>query len=257
MADLFIDERLRSGMTLHFCWCMLPGGHQAEVIARSNVDGLAVDMQHGVIDYNEMVEMVLGAHRGGSPAFVRLPLDDFSMVSRALDAGAAAVIMPMINTADDARRLVEAGKYPPVGGRSWGPILALNASGLQPNDYLKQANGLTKLFGMIESAEALGNLDEICAVEGLDGVFVGPNDLSISLSAGAAANAESDAVNDALPKIVAAADAAGMIAGIYASNPQQVERYAALGFRFISIVNDKSVIAQGIASAMPKQAQEI
>jgi 4-hydroxy-2-oxoheptanedioate aldolase len=249
MPDLFLSADQLSQGGVHFAWTMLPGAHQAEAYARGDVGGVLIDMQHGLIGYGEMVAMVAGVQRGGKPAFVRPPLDDFAMVSRALDAGAAAIIMPMINTAEDAQRLVQVAKYPPLGERSWGPFSAINASGLDGPGYLAGANALTRAFAMIETAEALKNVKAICAVEGVDGVFVGPYDLSISLSGGAAAGAEYPGVQDALPVIAAAAQEAGKIPGIYASNSGQVQQFAKLGYRFISIASDLTILAEGLAAA--------
>lgn len=252
MADLFIRDRLTTGEPLLFAWAMLPGEHQAEAYARHSAEGVLCDLQHGLISYDNMIAMIRAIHKGGKPAFVRPPLEDFAMVSRALDAGAAAVIMPMINTAEDAHRLVSAAKYPPVGERSWGPFSAMQASGLDAPGYLSQANELIRVFGMIETGNALANIGQICAVPGLDGIFVGPYDLSISLSQGAEAGASHSGVQEALAGIVAAARNAGKIAGIYASNLQQVQQFSQLGFKFISVASDRSIIDAGAAAVMPK-----
>ena len=104
---------------------------------------------------------------------------------QALDAGACCVISPMVNTRAQAEALVRSAKYPPMGARSWGGYTALQASGLPPAEYLKQSNQMTMVFAMVETVEALSNLDEIAATPGLDGLFVGPSDLSITLSKGA------------------------------------------------------------------------
>jgi 4-hydroxy-2-oxoheptanedioate aldolase len=252
MAELFLADRLKAAGPVHAVWCVLPGGHQAEVYGRNGLDVIVSDMQHGLIGYNDMLAMVQGAHRAGVAAMVRPPLDDFATVSRALDAGAAGVIMPMINSADDARRLVNAAKYPPLGERSWGPMAAINASGLDAGGYLQSANGLTKAFAMVETGRALDNLCDICAVDGLDGIFVGPYDLSISLSGGKAAGASYEGVQEALPNIIAAAQKAGVVAGIYASTRKEAEAYAGLGFRLISVSSDTSVLAGGVAGVLPQ-----
>ncbi|MGI9463815.1 MAG: HpcH/HpaI aldolase family protein [Aestuariivirgaceae bacterium] len=257
MAGLFIDRHLASREPLLFSWTTLPGAHQADTYARSSLGGVMVDMQHGLIGYSGMLAMVQAVHRAGKPAFVRPPLNDFGMVSRALDLGVAAIVMPMINSADDALKLVSAAKYAPIGERSWGPHAALNASGLSGDDYLQRANQLTKVFGMIETADALERVGEICAVDGLDGVFVGPNDLSISLSGGAVVDTAHHGVTKALPKIVAAADASGVVPGIYASNAEQVVQYQELGFRFISVASDLSILGAGLAACLPSSTQAI
>lgn len=224
----------------------MPGIHQAEAVARAGFEGCLIDLQHGLNGYRDMVEMIMAVNRAGKPAFVRPPLGDNGMVSRALDAGAAVIISPMINSVEDAKALVASAKYPPVGERSWGPIQALPASGLNAADYLQQANDMAMVFAMIETQAAIDAIDDICAVPGLDGVFVGPYDMSISLSGGAFADADSEAVTRALPKIVTSANKAGKLAGIYASTPEQVERFAGLGFRFIAGASDYSILAVGV-----------
>ena len=119
--------------------------------------------------------------------------------------------------------------------------------GLSKDDILAKGNGRNAIFAMVETATAMQNLDEICAVEGLDGVFVGPNDLCISLTAGAAVDVDHIKVQTALPKIVAATQKAGIFAGIFTSNSDEVKKYAAMGFRFMPAVNDVAFIRQGVA----------
>lgn len=120
----------------------------------------------------------------GKPALARIPVGDFASASRLLDAGASGIIAPMINSAEDAQAFVKATKYPPLGERSWGPSLALNHTGLSADDYLKNANALTVAIAMVETRAALEAIDDILGVAGIDGIFIGPSDLSIALSNG-------------------------------------------------------------------------
>ncbi len=237
---------------------MMPGGFQAGVFASSGasagLDAVLIDMQHGMIGYRDMVEMVQAVNTAGATgaastyAIIRPPLDDFAMVSRALDVGAAGIVCPMINSADDARRLVDAAKFPPIGGRSWGAYLGQSQMGLSKEQYLATANDLNAIFAMVETRAALDNLDEICAVEGLDGVFVGPNDLCISLTNGTAADVNHPMVQEALPKIVAAAKNAGIFAGIYTGSSDDVKKYTAMGFSLMPALTDVAFIGQGVAA---------
>ena len=230
----------------------MPGSYQAGAFAKSGqgagLGSVLLDMQHGMIGYQDMVEMVQAINGAGSFAIVRPPLDDFAMVSRALDVGAAGIVFPMINNAADARKLVEAAKFPPVGGRSWGAYLGQSQMGLSKEQYLAGANDLNAIFAMVETRAALENLDEICATEGLDGVFVGPNDLCISLTGGAHAYVNHKLVQDALPKIVSAAKRAGKFAGIYTGNSQDVKKYAAMGFSLMPALTDVAFVDQGVAA---------
>lgn len=163
-----------------------PDPAMVEALARSGLDSLLFDMQHGMYDERAVLSGVAAAALEGKPALVRVPVDAAGLTSRMLDFGAAGVVAPMINSVADAERLVGYLRFPPAGRRSWGPRRGQTITGLGPADYLARANDLTLAIAMIETREALAALDAILAVPGLDGVFVGPADLSVSLSAGAA-----------------------------------------------------------------------
>jgi len=250
-ASLSIKQRLGQPDPLLCSWLMMPGSFQAGIYASSGlsngVGSVLVDMQHGMVGYRDMVAMVQAVNAAGSFALVRPPLDGFDMVSRALDVGAAGIVCPMINNADDARRLVEAAKFPPTGGRSWGAYLGQSQMGLSKEEYLASANDLSVVFAMIETRQAVDNLDEICSVEGLDGVFVGPNDLCISLTNGQSGDVNHKDVQTVLPEIVAAAERNGIFAGIYTSSVVDIKKYAGMGYRLMSAVNDVAFVNQGMA----------
>lgn len=246
-----VQERLGEPRPLLCSWLMMPGGFQAGAFAgagmAAGVEAVLLDMQHGMIGYDAMVAMVQAVNGAGAFAFVRPPLDDFAMVSRALDVGAAGIVQPMINTVADARKLVAAAKFPPLGGRSWGAYLGQSQMGLSKQQYLAQANDLNAVFAMVETAEAMQHLEEICAVEGIDGVFVGPNDLCISLTNGKAADVNHQAVQTALPKIVAATQKAGKFAGIFTGNSDDVKKYGNMGFAFMPALTDVAFVDHGLA----------
>ncbi|MFO1091179.1 MAG: aldolase/citrate lyase family protein [Hyphomicrobiales bacterium] len=233
-----------------FVWLTLPGGLTARAIARAAGLPCLVDMQHGQIGYAEMVDMITHIAATGQGAYVRPPLGDFGMSSRALDAGATAIVCPMVNTVEDARRLVEATKFPPVGTRSWGPGLAADVLGLDLAVYLKEANGRTAVFAMIETEEALRNVAAIAAVEGIDGLFVGPYDLSISLLGGAAFDPRHPRVEAALKTVADAARANGKRAGVYCSNAAEAAAREALGFTFNAACSDQAVLKAGAAAML-------
>lgn len=249
MAGYFLDERLKQDRPVFFTWQILPGAVVAEALARTDFDACLIDMQHGLADFADVLAMMTAIHKAGKPAMVRPPLGDEGLAAKVLDAGAAAVIIPMINTADEARALVETTKYPPLGGRSWGPYLAQAASGLSTADYLAQANGLFKTIAMIETAEAVENVEAIAATEGIDGLFVGPNDLCISLTGGEAPDFRHPKLEAALAVIVKAAEAAGKVPGIFAPGPDLALDYAAQGFRLISVGTDAGFLTAAAASA--------
>jgi len=249
MAGYFLDERLKDDRPVFFTWSMLPGGVTAEALARSAFEACLIDMQHGPIGFADMLTMMTAMHKAGKPVLVRPPLGDRGTQAKVLDAGAAGVIVPMINTPAEARALVETTKYPPLGERSWGAYLAVAASGLAAADYLASANRLFKSLAMIETGEALDNLEAIAATDGIDGLFVGPHDLCISLTGGAAPDARHPKVRAVLPRIVKAAQAAGKVPGIYAATPELARDFAAVGFRLIAVGSDAGFLAAGAASA--------
>jgi 4-hydroxy-2-oxoheptanedioate aldolase len=187
----------------------------------------------------------------GKPAIVRLAVDDFGLASRALDFGAEAVIAPMINSVADAKRLVAATKYPPLGERSWGPGRAATLAGIADiKDYFRDANGMTLALAMIETREAIANVDAIAATDGIDGLFVGPFDLSIALSNGALLDPASEDVEAALDVILAAASKHKKIAGIYCANAEGALAAARRDFRFIAVGGDVSYLRAGAAAEL-------
>ncbi len=238
------------GGPVYVVWCQMPGEGQAAAMVRGGFSGVVADMQHGFFSYDEMRLAIQATGRAGGVPMMRPPLDDFGMAARALDAGASVIVAPMINTVGDAARLVDATRYPPLASRSFGPAQALDLWKLDGQAYLSAANDLTCVLAMVETAEAISNLDDILGVDGIDGVFVGPYDLSINLSGGKVGGASDPDVVDALPKVVACADKHGKISGIYASGAVQAKGFADLGFSLISLVSDAGLIAAGAGAVL-------
>ena len=169
----------------------------AETIAREGFAAVVLDAQHGLWDTTALIAGVGALSHAESAPAVRVPLNDFALVSRALDFGAEAIIAPMINSAADARQFAAAAKFPPLGERSWGPLraMALQGSRTPPVDYMRDANEGTLTFAMIETAAALANVDAIAATPGIDALFVGPYDLATALSSGTAQDVQAPQVD--------------------------------------------------------------
>jgi len=242
MSGFMLAPALRSGETVHAAWCFLPSPPVAETIAREGFAAIVIDEQHGLWDTATILAGIAAVRHGGAAAVVRTPIGDFAAASRALDVGADAVIAPMINTAADARALVGATRFPPVGERSWGPALA----GLSDiKAYLRDANEITLTFAMIETETALGNVEAIAATAGIDALFVGPWDLSIALFKGTDIDPNSPAVDRALERVLAAAAKAGKFAGVYCSSADEARAAAARGFRFVIAGNDHAFLRGG------------
>jgi 4-hydroxy-2-oxoheptanedioate aldolase len=245
-----LAERLRGGETLYCGWCTLPESLVAELLARQPFDAVAVEMQHAPHDNASAMRSIAAICHVGKPAAVRIPWGANATASWVLDMGAQAVIAPMINSADDARALVAATKYPPIGERSWGPPRAMALLGIEtPAKQLETANDYTLTFAMIETDRGIGALDDILSVQGIDGVFVGPSDLSVTISDGQKITPTEAWLDDSLSLIAEKANAARRIAGIYAVNTARARRFRELGYRFITLGSDQVHIASG-ANAM-------
>ena len=209
-----------------------------EHLARENFDAVVMDMQHGAFDVTGAIRSIGVAALFGKPAIVRIPVGEFSVASRVIDAGAAAVIAPMINTADDAKRFVDHMKYPPLGRRSWGPRAALLHSSYNDAAYLQDANRITLAIAMIETSEALRSLDDILAVHGIDGVFVGPSDLCIALHNGTIVDPLDSDVDAALDQIVGRAKLNDKLAAVYCGDGKRARALGYRGYRLCAISSD-------------------
>ncbi len=238
--------RLRRGERLVSAWCCLGDPAAAEVLVREGYDTAVLDMQHGTFTVDSAIEGIALLALAGKPAVVRVPVGEFATASRMLDAGAAAVVAPMINSAADAKAFAAFAKYPPLGDRSWGPGRAIPLSGLDPVTYLAQANATQLALPMIETRAALDALDDILAVPGIDGVLVGPADLSIALLGGRL-DAEGPEVEAALDHIAARAAAAGKVACLFCMDGARARAMGARGFGLCSASIDTALLRQGAA----------
>ncbi len=228
-------------------WLAIPNSFAAETMAHQGWDTLTVDMQHGVVDYQAMVTMLQAVSTTDTVPIVRVPWLEPASLMKALDAGAYAVICPMVNTREDAQKLVAWTHYAPQGTRSYGPVRATLYGGA---DYPQFANETIVTFAMIETAQALDNLDDILSVEGLDAVYIGPSDLSISLGCKPAMDDLEPRVAQAVDHILARAKAHGVVAGIHNTGPESALRRIAKGFQFVTVSSDARLIAAGAQQVM-------
>ena len=243
-----LAEALASDAPVLCAWVGMNEPAVAESLAREAFDAVVLDMQHGAFDFAGASRAIVAVALAGKPAIVRVPVGEFPLASRLLDAGAAGIIAPMINSRDDAGRLVAFTKFLPLGERSWGPRAVLPLSGLDAPAYLAAANALTQTIAMIETRAALEALDDILAVEGVDGVFIGPSDLSIALSDGLRAEPRGPALMEAAGRITARARAHGKYAAMFCFDGADASAMAALGFRLCSIASDQTLL-RGAARA--------
>lgn len=251
MAVLTLASRLRAGENLVSGWITLPEPLIAELASRQPFDAVALDMQHGLQDMASVMRSISAIVLVGKPAMVRLAVNDMATASRILDFGAEAVIAPMINSAEEARALVAATKYPPVGERSWGPVRAMALQGIDtPAKQLATANRNVMTFAMIETDRALAALDDILSVEGLDGCFVGPSDLSVTFSSGEKITPTEDWLDEPISLIADKVNAAQKIAGIFAVNPARARHFRGMGYRLIALGSDQLYLADGIKAML-------
>lgn len=240
-----LAARLRAGDTLFTAWSALPEPLVADAVARAGFDCVTFDVQHGLHDTRSVIEGLGAVALAGKPSLVRLPLGDNALASRVLDMGAEGVIAPMINTEAEARALVAATKYPPLGERSWGPRRAMSLSGKDAQAHLETANAETLTFAMIETARSLEALEAILAVSGIDGVFVGPSDLSVTLSEGARIAPLDAGLDTTIARIAEQAIAAGKVAGAFAATPERARQFAGIGYRLIALATDHEYLVAG------------
>ncbi len=251
MAAFSLARRLKAGETVYCGWCAIASPLLAETMAREGLPAVNIDMQHGLWDVAGAVTGIAAINAGGAVPIVRVPYGDFASVSRALDIGAEGVIAPMINTVEDAKKFVAVAKFPPLGERSWGPTRAMMLGGFTDQKaYLREANDLTVTLAMIETRIALDNLDAIAATPGIDVLFVGPSDLSITLSGGQVLDPHSAQVEAALETIVAAAKKAGKVAGLYCANAERAVAMNKRGFKFLAVGSDLGFFREGLAAHM-------
>jgi 4-hydroxy-2-oxoheptanedioate aldolase len=203
-------------------------------------------MQHGGHNEDSVLRSILPVVRTGKPAVVRVPVGRFDMASRALDMGAEAVIAPMVNSIEDARRFAAAMKYPPVGERSWGPTYGFPRHGKGDfAQWLHESNKRTVSFAMIETRAAVEILDRILGTPGIDAIFVGPADFSIAWTNGARVNPTLEDMMPAIEQIAGRARKAGKHAGIYIVDPATAGRYVSMGYQFLAMGSEHTLMRLG------------
>jgi len=233
-------------------WMSFASSYAAEVIGHSGVDAVTLDLQHGPIYLDAALPMLQAISATPAMPMVRCSGNNFAEIGKLLDAGAYSVICPLIEDAEDARRFVAACRYPPHGTRSHGPTRGLLYGG---PDYWFKANETIVTWGMIETPQSLKNLDAICSVEGLDGVFVGPADLSISLGSVPPVKWREAPLAPALERILTSARAAGKMTGIFCTSAEMAADMRRAGFDMLVLANYAAIL-RGAMMQWATQARE-
>ena len=235
-------------------WLAIPSGFSAEVMARSGFDTITVDLQHGVQDYLSMVQCFQAMKGEPVTAMVRVPWNEPGIIGKVLDAGAYGVICPMVNTREQAERLVAASKYPPDGNRSNGPIrMALYS---EPGLYQQTANEECLVLPMLETREAIANMDAILDVPGIAGAYIGPSDLGFSHGLVPKLDREEPEMLAILDRVVEACEKRGLRAALHCGSAAYAARGVGMGFRLVTILNDSGLLSLAARAAVAQVRRE-
>ena len=237
-------------------WLSIANPFSAEIMAAQGYDSVTVDTQHGVVDYRDAVTMFQAMRASAVTPMARVPWLDAGAIMKVLDAGAYGVICPMVNTREDAERLVSYVRYPPAGQRSFGPTRANFSAG---GDYAAHANDEVLCFAMVETAAAMDNLEAITTTPGLDGVYIGPADLTLGLTHGRLApgfDRQEPEMIDAIKQVQIAAKAAGIRSGLHCGTPAYAAQAVGWGFDLVTVSNDVRLLVAA-AGASVAQTREL
>lgn len=235
-------------------WLAIPSIISVEIMARAGWDSLTIDLQHGTASYDSLLAMLPVIHQTNTVPLVRVPWNDPADVMRALDAGALGIICPMIDTADDAARFVSYCRYPPEGTRSFGPIRARLAWG---DDYGAQANNEILPLAMIETKQAIDNLQEILKVDGLGGIYIGPADLSSALGHTPGFDREEPELLEVIGHILSSAREQNIPACIHCGSPEYAARMIKQGFSMVTIGSDARLLEAGCKSMLERYKTQL
>ncbi|PKH23607.1 2,4-dihydroxyhept-2-ene-1,7-dioic acid aldolase [Enterobacterales bacterium CwR94] len=235
MRSNAIKQRFRDGQPIVNGWLAIPSSYSAEITGHQGYDAVTVDMQHGLIDFASALTMLQALSSTPATPLARVSDNNPALMMQLLDAGAWGIICPMISTVAQAQQFVAACRYPPLGNRSFGPARALLYGG---KDYPRHANEEMLTLAMIETQQGLDNLDDILAVPGLDGVFIGPNDLSLALTGEASAESTHPAMLAAVERVISATRRTQKMAGIFCTSGEAAAERLRQGFHFVTPAND-------------------
>ncbi len=226
------------------CWLSLANTYTAEAISSLGFDWVCIDLQHGMIDYTDLREMLPAISTTDVTPLVRVPWNEPYEIMKVLDAGAYGVIVPMINNRVEAAQAVDACRYPPDGHRSFGPIrAALYGRG----GYAKNANSHIACLAMIETAEGIANLEEIVTTPGLDGIYIGPADLALALGLPPTGDQPQEEHLEVVKRILGACRTHGIAAGIHTSSLEYTQKYLELGFHFVTLGSESGHMMKNAA----------
>ena len=232
-------------------WCSIPSAVTAEMMSMNDFDSITIDMQHGLVDYQMALNMLQVISGSGKTPMVRVPWNEPGIIMKSLDAGALGIICPMINTPEDATNFVGATKYAPVGHRSSGPTRAMMVHG---SEYHNESNDNIISLAMIETVEALDNVEKIAATEGLTGIYIGPSDLSISMGYKPGLDRSEPEMVEAIKRIETACINNNIKVGIHCLSPSYLKDKLSNGYNLATLASDVRIYSAGITENL-KQAR--
>jgi len=227
-------------------WLTLPSAVSAEIMAHAGFDWVCADMQHGMIGFSQMVQMLQGISSTDTVPLVRVPRNEPGIIGRCLDAGAWGVIVPMVNSREEALAAVAACRYAPQGSRSFGPLRAKYYAGF---DYFERANREVACIVMVETRGAVDRIDEIVSVPGVDAVYVGPADLSVTLGLAPVPDHSEPSFTAALERVLDACRRHNVVPGIAGNSDTAVKRLQQ-GFRLVEVASDAGLLGTGAGLAL-------
>ncbi len=245
-----IKKFIKEGKPIINGWLQIPSSFSAEVMAHQGWDSLTIDMQHGVIDYQNALQMLQAISTTDVTPLARVNWNEPGQIMKILDAGCYGVICPMVSNKFEAEKFVQACMYPPKGYRSFGPIRGLIYGG---PDYGEYANDEVLKLAMIETKEALDKLDEIMSTPGVDGIYIGPADLSLAI--GEKPSFDNPEGSPQYKKIVEILDHAkknNIAAGIHNASAEYAKKMIDIGFNLVTIGSDQKALTTGAKSEISK-----
>ena len=238
-------------------WISIGNAFSSEIMAAQDYDSICIDLQHGALHYSEALSILQAVAPSGIFPFARVPSLDSGLIGKLLDSGARGIICPMIDTAEDAAEFVSCLRYPPHGKRSYGPI---RAKFFPEDSYTSVANESILAFAMLETERAVANMGSIISTPGLDGIYVGPADLSISLYGGRLApgiDREEDDLIAVFQSIAEACGSAGKYSGIHCASSAYAARAASWGFNMVTLSSDLRLLSGAAADSIARLRQSM
>jgi len=243
-----IKARIAAGKAAVNGWLAIPSGFSAEVMAQCGWDSVTVDLQHGVQDYQSMVQCFQAMQAHPVTPLVRVPWNEPGIIGKCLDGGAMGIICPMVNNAAEAKALADASLYPPAGKRSNGPIRAAMYG--EASSYQATANTEILVIAMIETQAGIDNIDEILSVPGISGIYIGPSDMGLALGMIPILDREEPVILEIYGKLLASCKKHGKFAGLHNGTAGYAARMIQTGFQFVTIANDSGLMARAAREAV-------